>query len=164
MAVFTEAEDQQAVIAFLSRPESYGVAGPVERVDTHAAVVFLAGDQAYKLKRAIRYPTSTSRLSRSAGPCVRQSFRLTGALRLSSTWLSGASTGSPTAHWVSARANRSTGWSSCSVSRRRTLSRRSLHAAASMTHWCASLPTGSPPFTTLLKWRDGGTVPGACDE
>lgn len=55
MMVPTGVEDQQAVIAFLSRPESYGIVGPVERVDTHAAVVFLANDHAYKLKRAIRY-------------------------------------------------------------------------------------------------------------
>jgi uncharacterized protein len=46
---------QQATIAFLMRPESYGLAGPVERIDTHAAIVFLAGDRAYKLKRAIKY-------------------------------------------------------------------------------------------------------------
>jgi len=52
----TAPQDQQEVIAFLSRPESYGVAGPVERVDTHIAVVFLAGDRAWKLKRAVHYP------------------------------------------------------------------------------------------------------------
>jgi aminoglycoside phosphotransferase family enzyme/predicted kinase len=28
---------------------------PVERIDTHSAVVFLAGDRAWKLKRAVRY-------------------------------------------------------------------------------------------------------------
>lgn len=50
-----DADDQQAVIAFLSRPDSYGVAGPVERIDTHAAMIFLAGERAYKLKRAVRY-------------------------------------------------------------------------------------------------------------
>lgn len=48
--------DQQATIEFLSRPQSYGIAGTVERIDTHAAVVFLAGDRAYKLKRAVKYP------------------------------------------------------------------------------------------------------------
>jgi len=50
-----EADDQTATIAFLSRPESYGLSEPVERIDTHAAIVFLAGDRAYKLKRAVRY-------------------------------------------------------------------------------------------------------------
>jgi len=48
--------DQRAVIDFLSRPEAYGPgAEPVERIDTHGAVVFLAGDRAYKLKRAVKY-------------------------------------------------------------------------------------------------------------
>lgn len=60
MMVPTGVEDQQAVIAFLSRPESYGIVGPVERVDTHAAVVFLANDHAYKLKRG--YPLFLLRL------------------------------------------------------------------------------------------------------
>ena len=50
-------EDQSELIAFLGRPETYpGVAGRIERFDTHGAVVFLAGDRAYKLKRAVRFP------------------------------------------------------------------------------------------------------------
>lgn len=50
------ADDQDAVIAFLSAPASHGVAdGGVERIETHCSIVFLAGDRAYKLKRAIRY-------------------------------------------------------------------------------------------------------------
>ncbi len=49
--------DQTEVIAFLSKPESYaGELTPVERIDTHAAIVFLAGDKAYKLKRAVTLP------------------------------------------------------------------------------------------------------------
>lgn len=36
----------------LSRCESYGVAQPVQHRETHAAIVFLAGSFAYKLKRA----------------------------------------------------------------------------------------------------------------
>ena len=50
--------DQREVIAFLSRPEAYGLARgtPVERIDTHGAVVFLVGARAYKLKRAVRFP------------------------------------------------------------------------------------------------------------
>jgi aminoglycoside phosphotransferase family enzyme/cytidylate kinase len=49
---------QEAVIAFLSRPEHYGLPPDttVERVETHGAIVFLAGDAAYKLKRAVKYP------------------------------------------------------------------------------------------------------------
>ncbi len=45
--------DQQAVIDFLARPESYpGTVREVRRVDTHISAVFLAGERAYKLKRA----------------------------------------------------------------------------------------------------------------
>ena len=50
-------DDQQDVIVFLGEPSSYGPA--IERVNvikTHASLVFLAGDQAYKLKRAVKYP------------------------------------------------------------------------------------------------------------
>jgi aminoglycoside phosphotransferase family enzyme/predicted kinase len=51
------ADDQREVIRFLSRPSSYGP--EVERVEileTHASLVFLAGERAYKLKRAVTYP------------------------------------------------------------------------------------------------------------
>lgn len=49
--------EQDAVIQFLSKPQSYGLTGgTVERVETHGAIVFLAGDYAYKLKRAVKYP------------------------------------------------------------------------------------------------------------
>lgn len=51
----TESPDQQAVIEFLSRPQSYGEKGRVERIDTHAAIIFLCGAQAYKLKRDVAY-------------------------------------------------------------------------------------------------------------
>lgn len=48
-------EDQSAVVALLADPASHGGA-PVETVETHAAFVFLAGEAAYKLKRAVRFP------------------------------------------------------------------------------------------------------------
>jgi hypothetical protein len=49
-------EDQSEVIAFLSRAGSYGAGvAAVERIETHISVVFLAGDRAYKLKRAARF-------------------------------------------------------------------------------------------------------------
>lgn len=51
-----ESAEQREVIAFLSRPEAYRQAGGrVERIDTHGAVVFLVGDRAYKLKRAVHF-------------------------------------------------------------------------------------------------------------
>lgn len=51
------ADDQAAVLEFLSRPESYAPPpADVVRIDTHSAAVFLAGATAYKIKRAVRYP------------------------------------------------------------------------------------------------------------
>lgn len=47
-------EDQSAVVAFLSSPATHG-GEPVERIETHASIVFLAGVRALKLKRAVRY-------------------------------------------------------------------------------------------------------------
>jgi aminoglycoside phosphotransferase family enzyme/adenylate kinase family enzyme len=48
-------EDQREVIEFLSAPGTYGATGLVDRVETHSAVVFLVGDRAWKLKRAVKY-------------------------------------------------------------------------------------------------------------
>lgn len=48
-------EDQSETIAFLADPRSHGGVA-VERIDTHGAIVVLAGDRAYKLKRAVRFP------------------------------------------------------------------------------------------------------------
>jgi aminoglycoside phosphotransferase family enzyme/predicted kinase len=49
-------DDQREVVAFLSDPASYGIPGVgVERIETHISIVFLVGDRAYKLKRAIRF-------------------------------------------------------------------------------------------------------------
>ena len=50
------ADEQRDVVAFLSTPEAYGLhTGSVERIDTHISIVWLAGDRAYKLKRAVRF-------------------------------------------------------------------------------------------------------------
>lgn len=49
----TTEKDQQPVIAFLEDPSTHGGVR-VERVDTHISRIFLAGDTAWKLKRAIR--------------------------------------------------------------------------------------------------------------
>jgi aminoglycoside phosphotransferase family enzyme len=48
------AEDQSDVVAFLSSPSTHAGAN-VERIDTHSAIVFLAGQRAYKLKRVVRF-------------------------------------------------------------------------------------------------------------
>lgn len=49
-----QADAQDAVFAFLANPATHG-GKPVRRIDTHAASVFLAGDRAYKVKRAVRF-------------------------------------------------------------------------------------------------------------
>ncbi len=51
----TAEASQEPVIEFLSDPVTHGGA-PVKRIDTHAASVFLAGDRAYKIKRAVKFP------------------------------------------------------------------------------------------------------------
>ncbi|HMK71187.1 MAG TPA: AAA family ATPase, partial [Xanthobacteraceae bacterium] len=48
-------DSQQQVLAFLADPATHG-GRPVKRIDTHAASVFLAGDRALKIKRAVRFP------------------------------------------------------------------------------------------------------------
>ena len=49
--------DQAEAIAFLDQPESYGAGiAKVERIETHGALVFLAGADVYKIKRAVRFP------------------------------------------------------------------------------------------------------------
>jgi aminoglycoside phosphotransferase family enzyme/predicted kinase len=47
-------DPQSEVIAFLADPASHGSA-EVARIDTHSAHVFLAGDRAWKIKRAVKY-------------------------------------------------------------------------------------------------------------
>jgi len=48
--------NQGDIVEFLSRGAAYGQPGDtVTRIDTHASVVFLIGDRAYKLKRAVKF-------------------------------------------------------------------------------------------------------------
>ena len=47
-------EDQSEVVALLASPATHG-GMPVETVETHASMVFLAGNRAWKLKRAVKY-------------------------------------------------------------------------------------------------------------
>ena len=49
------ATTQEDVIAFLNSPSAHSSDGPIEVVQTHGALVFLAGDTALKMKRAVRY-------------------------------------------------------------------------------------------------------------
>ena len=48
--------DQSEVFAFLSNARAHCLTEPVIRIDTHGAAVFLAGLDAYKVKRAVRFP------------------------------------------------------------------------------------------------------------
>src|SRR6266550_3448383 len=61
-------EDQSEVIDFLTahlRPE--------RRIDTHGAVVFLAGERGYKLKRAVKFPyMDFSTVERRAAMCAAE--------------------------------------------------------------------------------------------
>ena len=46
---------QAEIVDFLNNPETYGSGDVVERIETHAAYVFLVGPDAFKIKRAVRY-------------------------------------------------------------------------------------------------------------
>lgn len=64
--------DQSEVLQFLADPATHGGA-PVQRIDTHSAVVFLAGDRALKVKRAVRYPyLDFSTLEKRHAACVAE--------------------------------------------------------------------------------------------
>jgi aminoglycoside phosphotransferase family enzyme/predicted kinase len=61
-------EDQSATIALLEQRLA-----PDRRIDTHGAVVFLAGDRAYKLKRAVKFPyMDFSTAGRRAAMCAAE--------------------------------------------------------------------------------------------
>src|ERR1700728_5421409 len=49
------ADSQDEVLGFLADPANYG-GEKVQRIDTHAASVFLAGDRTLKVKRAVKFP------------------------------------------------------------------------------------------------------------
>ena len=50
-------DPQGELLDWLALPSTFGGGiDKVERIDTHISAVFLAGDRAYKLKRAVRLP------------------------------------------------------------------------------------------------------------
>ena len=49
-------DSQEAVFRFLADPRTHRFSEPVKRVDTASAVVFLAGPEVYKVKRAVKFP------------------------------------------------------------------------------------------------------------
>lgn len=65
--------DQAEVIAFLADPSSYVDVNQVERFETHGNLVFLAGSDAWKIKRAIRFSyMDFSTLEKRAAACARE--------------------------------------------------------------------------------------------
>ncbi|MEJ2117605.1 MAG: hypothetical protein P8Y36_06760, partial [Alphaproteobacteria bacterium] len=70
----TKPDDQAETIAFLMSPEAYGgETSEVIRIDTHCASVFLSGNRAYKLKRAVKFPyLDYSTLSKREEFCKRE--------------------------------------------------------------------------------------------
>ena len=64
--------DQSEVVAFLQDPATHG-GQPVQRFDTHGAMVFLAGSRAYKVKRAVKFPyMDFSTLAKRKWACERE--------------------------------------------------------------------------------------------
>jgi hypothetical protein len=65
-------DSQDAVFAFLADPATHG-GRAVRRIDTHAAAVFLAGDRALKVKRAVKFPfLDYSTLARRRAACTAE--------------------------------------------------------------------------------------------
>lgn len=69
-----DGRDQIKVLVFMARPEAYAPPpATVERIETHASVVFLAGDFAYKVKRAVKYPfLDFSTLEKRRAACLNE--------------------------------------------------------------------------------------------
>ena len=49
-------QNQDAVVDMLKDPATYGEAGPVETIETHISRIFLVGQRAFKMKRAVKLP------------------------------------------------------------------------------------------------------------
>lgn len=65
-------DPQDAVFKLLGDPATYGGTG-VKRLDTHAAVVFLAGERALKVKRAVCFPfLDYSTLDKRKAACLAE--------------------------------------------------------------------------------------------
>src|SRR5919198_603046 len=106
----SDGEGQDAVFAFLSDPATHG-GGAVKRIDTHAASVFLAGEHAFKVKRAVRFPfLDFSTLAKRKSACeaelrINRSFapdiyrRVVGVTREADGRLTLDGTGTPV-EWV----------------------------------------------------------------
>ncbi len=67
-------QDQSEVIAFLSNPKSYSSSlSKVECIETHGAMIFLAGEDVYKIKKAVQFSyLDFSTLERRRKICERE--------------------------------------------------------------------------------------------
>ena len=76
-APFTDTK-QQEIIEFLRQPETYkelsgGIPDAVTFIETHAAMVFLAGNHAFKIKKALAYPyLDFSSLEKREAVCCKE--------------------------------------------------------------------------------------------
>ena len=68
-----DSKGQAAVIAFLTDPLSYTGVSHVERLETHGNLVFLAGEEAWKIKRAVQFAyLDFSTLEKRRLACARE--------------------------------------------------------------------------------------------
>jgi len=64
------------VPAWLESGEPFGAPGPVTRIETHAAMVFLAGDRAWKIKRPVDLGYLDFSTVQARGDVLREELRL----------------------------------------------------------------------------------------
>ena len=84
------AQNQNAVFSFLAKPATHGLDHGVTRIDTHGAVVFLAGVDVYKVKRAVLFAAAranqfamrTGTVKRSAPPVLPKTLYPLDGIRL----------------------------------------------------------------------------------
>lgn len=64
------------VPGWLESGEPFGISEPVTRIDTHAAMLFLAGDRAWKIKRPVRLGYLDFSTPQARGEVLREELRL----------------------------------------------------------------------------------------
>jgi len=64
---------QDEVLSFLADPATHGLQEPIKRIDTHGAIIFLAGKDVYKVKRAVAFDyMDFSTLEKRWAACARE--------------------------------------------------------------------------------------------
>ena len=76
MTASQEVGDSLDIVAWLESGAPLGAEGPVERIDTHAARIFLAGDRAWKIKRPVRLDYLDFSTATARGNALREELRL----------------------------------------------------------------------------------------